>query len=48
MLKIKKSQSNFGKSVTIKWKVALKNNKEEETILQEIQSKKEASELGLR
>tara|TARA_B100001109_G_scaffold253094_1_gene250246 strand:+ start:811 stop:1776 length:966 start_codon:yes stop_codon:yes gene_type:complete len=36
--KIKKSQSNFGKSVTIKWKVALKNNNEEEAILEEILS----------
>ena len=27
---IKQSQSNLGKSVTIKWKVALKNNNEEE------------------
>ena len=36
--KIKKSQSNIGKSVTIKWKVALKNNNEEEAILEEILS----------
>ena len=36
--KIKKSQSKIGKSVTIKWKVALKNNNEEETILKEILS----------
>ena len=35
---IKKSQSNFGKSITIKWKVALKNNNEEEAILEEILS----------
>jgi len=35
---IKKSQSNIGKSVTIKWKVALKNNNEEEAILEEILS----------
>ncbi len=35
---IKKSQSNKGKSVTIKWKVALKNNNEEEAILEEILS----------
>ncbi len=35
---IKKSQSNTGKSVTIKWKVALKNNNEEEAILEEILS----------
>ena len=36
--KIKKSQSNTGKLVTIKWKVALKNNNEEEAILEEILS----------
>ncbi|ABB49239.1 putative O-succinylbenzoate synthase [Prochlorococcus marinus str. MIT 9312] len=35
---IKKSQSNIGKSVTIKWKVALRNNNEEEAILEEILS----------
>jgi len=35
---IKKRQSNIGKSVTIKWKVALKNNHEEETNLEEILS----------
>ena len=35
---IKKTQSNFGKSITIKWKVALKNNHEEETTLEEILS----------
>ncbi len=35
---IKKRQSNIGKSVTIKWKVALKNNDEEEAILEEILS----------
>ena len=35
---IKKSQSNIGKSVTIKWKVALKNNNEEEANLEEILS----------
>ena len=35
---IKKIQSNIGKSVTIKWKVALKNNNEEEAILEEILS----------
>ena len=35
---IKKSQSKIGKSVTIKWKVALKNNNEEEAILEEILS----------
>ncbi len=35
---IKKSQYNIGKSVTIKWKVALKNNNEEEAILEEILS----------
>ena len=35
---IKKNQSNIGKSVTIKWKVALKNNNEEEAILEEILS----------
>ncbi len=33
---IKKRQSNIGKSVTIKWKVALKNNDDEEAILEEI------------
>ena len=36
--KIKKSQSNFGKSITIKWKVALKNNNDEEATLEEILS----------
>ena len=36
--KIKKKQSNIGKSVTIKWKVALKKNHEEEAILEEILS----------
>ncbi len=35
---IKKKQSNIGKSVTIKWKVALKKNHEEEAILEEILS----------
>jgi len=35
---IKKQQSNIRKSVTIKWKVALKNNHEEEAILEEILS----------
>ncbi len=35
---IKKRQSNIGKSVTIKWKVALKKNHEEEAILEEILS----------
>jgi len=35
---IKKSQSNIGKSLTIKWKVALKNNNEEEAILEEVLS----------
>jgi len=35
---IKKKQFNIGKSVTIKWKVALKNNNEEEAILEEILS----------
>ena len=35
---IKRSQSDFGKLVTIKWKVALKNNNEEEAILEEILS----------
>ena len=35
---IKKIQSNIGKLVTIKWKVALKNNNEEEAILEEILS----------
>jgi len=33
---IKKRQSNIGKLVTIKWKVALKNNYDEEAILEEI------------
>ena len=33
-----KIQSNIGKSVTIKWKVALKKNHEEEAILEEILS----------
>ena len=36
--KIKKRQSNIGKLVTIKWKVALKNNNDEEAILEEILS----------
>ena len=36
--KIKKKQSNIGKSITIKWKVALKNNYEEEATLEEILS----------
>jgi len=35
---IKKNQSNNGKKLTIKWKVALKNNNEEEAILEEILS----------
>ena len=35
---IKKRQSNIGKSLTIKWKVALKNNHEEEATLEEILS----------
>jgi len=35
---IKKRQSNIEKSVTIKWKVALKNNHEEEATLEEILS----------
>ena len=35
---IKKRQTNIGKSVTIKWKVALKNNHEEEASLEEILS----------
>jgi len=35
---IKKRQSNIRKSVTIKWKVALKNNHEEEASLEEILS----------
>ena len=35
---IKKRQSDTGKSVTIKWKVALKNNHEEEASLEEILS----------
>ncbi len=35
---IKKRQSDIGKSLTIKWKVALKNNHEEEAILEEILS----------
>ena len=35
---IKKKQSNIGKTVTIKWKVALKKNHEEEAILEEILS----------
>ena len=35
---IKKKQSNIRKSVTIKWKVALKKNHEEEAILEEILS----------
>ena len=36
--KIKKRQSDIGKSLTIKWKVALKNNHEEEASLEEILS----------
>ncbi len=35
---IKKKQSKIGKSVTIKWKVALKNNHEEEANLEQILS----------
>jgi len=35
---IKKKKSNIGKQVTIKWKVALKKNHEEESILEEILS----------
>ncbi len=35
---IKKRQSNIGKLVTVKWKVALKNNHDEEAILEEILS----------
>ena len=35
---IKKRQSDIGKSVTIKWKVALKNNHQEEANLEEILS----------
>ena len=35
---IKKKQSDIGKSLTIKWKVALKNNHEEEASLEEILS----------
>ena len=35
---IKKRQSNIGKSVTIKWKVALRDNDEEEANLEEILS----------
>ena len=35
---IKKRQSDIGKSVTIKWKVALRNNHEEEAKLEEILS----------
>jgi len=35
---IKKRESNIRKSLTIKWKVALKNNNEEEAILEEILS----------
>ena len=35
---IKERQSNIGKSVTIKWKVALTNNHEEEAILEDILS----------
>ena len=35
---IKKKQSNIGKSVTIKWKVALRDNQEEEANLEEILS----------
>jgi O-succinylbenzoate synthase len=38
LIGIKKTQSNIGKPVTIKWKVALKNNHEEEAILEEILS----------
>ena len=36
---IKKRQSDIGKSLTLKWKVALKNNHEEEASLEEILSK---------
>ena len=36
--KIKKRQSDIGKSLTIKWKVALKNNHQEEANLEEILS----------
>ncbi len=36
--KIKKRQSDIGKPLTIKWKVALKNNHEEEASLEEILS----------
>jgi len=36
--KIQKRQSNIGKSVTIKWKVALNNNHKEEAVLEEILS----------
>ncbi len=36
--KIKKRQSDIGKSLTIKWKVALRNNHEEEASLEEILS----------
>ncbi len=35
---IKKTQSNIGRSVTIKWKVALRDNQEEEANLEEILS----------
>ena len=35
---IKKRQSDIGESLTIKWKVALKNNHEEEASLEEILS----------
>jgi len=35
---IKKRQSNIGKSVTIKWKVALRDNHEEEANLEDILS----------
>ncbi len=37
-MKLKKRQSDIGKSLTIKWKVALKNNHEEEASLEEILS----------
>ncbi len=45
---IKKSQSNIGRSVTIKWKVALKNNNEEEEILKEILSQIHNNNIKLR
>ena len=38
LIEIKKRQSNIEKSVTIKWKVAIKNNHEEEATLEEILS----------